>query len=108
MKRKVGTEPEGGSKKRKEVGNNNSLVSMFAKQESVIALNKARDAYRIECTASKKGKESAPRRHNKERKVQGKDVKTSALESNWKTHRPWLELWTVEEGDHQHLVGKSK
>ena len=72
MKRKVEKEAEGGSKKRKEVGNDNSLVSMFAKQEAVIALNKARDAYRIECTASKKGKESAPRRHNKERQVRAR------------------------------------
>jgi hypothetical protein len=33
MKRKVRKEPEGGSKKRKEVGNDNSLSSMFAKQQ---------------------------------------------------------------------------
>jgi hypothetical protein len=31
MKRKVRKESEGGSKKRKEVGNDNSLASMFAK-----------------------------------------------------------------------------
>ena len=30
MKRKVGKEPEGGSKKRKEVGNDNSLTLMFS------------------------------------------------------------------------------
>ena len=37
---KVGQEPEGGSEKRKEVGNDNSLVSMFAKQQAVSVLNK--------------------------------------------------------------------
>jgi len=37
MTRKVGKEPEGGSKKRKEVGNANSLASMFAKQQAVSA-----------------------------------------------------------------------
>jgi hypothetical protein len=42
MKRKVlGKDPDGGSKKRKEVGNDNSLASMFAKQQAVSALNKA-------------------------------------------------------------------
>ncbi len=40
MKRKVGKDPGGGSKKRKEVGNDNSLASMFAKQQAVSALNK--------------------------------------------------------------------
>jgi len=32
MKRKAGKEPEGGSKKRKEVGNEPPLASMFQKQ----------------------------------------------------------------------------
>jgi hypothetical protein len=40
MKRKVGKEPEGGCKKRKDVGDDNSLASMFAKQQAVSALNK--------------------------------------------------------------------
>jgi hypothetical protein len=40
MKRKVEKEPEGGSENRKEVGNDNSLSSMFAKQQGVSALNK--------------------------------------------------------------------
>jgi len=35
MKRRAGMEPEGGSRKRKEVGNDNSLASMFAKQHVV-------------------------------------------------------------------------
>ena len=52
MKRKVGKEPEGGSKKRKEVGNDKSLASMFAKQQAVSALNKS-SLRRIQCTASK-------------------------------------------------------
>jgi hypothetical protein len=43
--RKVGKESEGGSKKRKEVGNDNSLTSIFAKHQAASALNKARDAY---------------------------------------------------------------
>jgi hypothetical protein len=35
MTRKVGQEPEGGSEKRKEVGNDTySLASMFAKQQA--------------------------------------------------------------------------
>ena len=46
MKRKVGKEPEWGTKKRKEVGNdNNSLASMFAKQKAACELNKERLAY---------------------------------------------------------------
>ena len=54
MKRKVGKEPEGGSKTGKEVGNDNSLASMFAKQQAVSALNKAREEYD---TQLQKGKE---------------------------------------------------
>ena len=34
MQRKVEKEPEGGSKNRKEVGNESPLVSMFQKQQS--------------------------------------------------------------------------
>jgi hypothetical protein len=45
MKRKVGKDPEGGSKKRKEVGNGSSLVSMFHKQQTSNDLNIAREAY---------------------------------------------------------------
>ena len=44
-KRREGKEPEGGSKKRKEEANDNSLASMFAKQQAVCDLNKARDTY---------------------------------------------------------------
>ena len=44
----------------------------------------------------------------KKRQVQGKGVKMSAFKSIWKTHRPWLELRTVEQGDHEHVVRKSK
>jgi hypothetical protein len=54
MKRRVGNEPEGGSKKRKDVGNDNSLASMSAKQQAVSALKKARDAYTAQL---QKGKE---------------------------------------------------
>jgi hypothetical protein len=35
MKRKVGKEPQGGSKKRKEVANESPLASMFQKQQTV-------------------------------------------------------------------------
>jgi len=52
--RKEGKNPEGGSKKRKEVANDNPLASMFAKQQAVSALNKARDTYNAEL---QKGKE---------------------------------------------------
>ena len=45
MKRKIGKEPDGGSKKRKEVENDNSLASMFRKQKAVCDLNKARLTY---------------------------------------------------------------
>ena len=47
MKRKVGKEPAGGSKKRKEVGNELPLASMFQKQHPAIDLNKAREAYNV-------------------------------------------------------------
>jgi hypothetical protein len=36
MKHRVGKEPEGGSKKSKEVGNDNSLASIFAKQQASV------------------------------------------------------------------------
>ncbi len=45
MKRKVGKEPEGGSKKPKQVCNESPLVSMFQKQQTVNDLQKAREAY---------------------------------------------------------------
>jgi hypothetical protein len=54
MQRKAGNDPEGGRKKRKEVCNDNSLASMFAKKQAVSALNKARDAYNAQF---QKGKE---------------------------------------------------
>ena len=41
MKRKVGKEPEGRSKKRKEVGNESPLASMFQKQQTVHDFNKS-------------------------------------------------------------------
>ena len=51
---------------------------------------------------------SVPQKSIKKRQVQGKGVKMSAFKSIWKTHRPWLELRTVEQGDHEHVVRKSK
>ena len=45
MKRKVGKEPEGGSKKLKEVGNESPLSSMFQKQQTVNDLQKTRESY---------------------------------------------------------------
>ena len=45
MKHKVGKEPYGGRKKRKEVGNDNPLASMFGKRQAVSALNKARETF---------------------------------------------------------------
>ena len=45
MKSTVGKEPEGGSKKRKDVGNDNSLASIFAKQQADFHLNKAGQVY---------------------------------------------------------------
>ncbi len=53
-KRKEGNDPEGRSKKRKELVNDNSSVSMFAKQQTVSDLNKARVAYNAHL---QKGKE---------------------------------------------------
>jgi hypothetical protein len=41
MEHKVGKELEGGSKKRKEVGNEPPLASLFQKQQAVNYLNKA-------------------------------------------------------------------
>ena len=45
MKRKVGKESEGGSKKRNEVGNESPLTSMFQKRQTANDLQKARQAY---------------------------------------------------------------
>ncbi len=45
MKRRVGKEPEGGSKKREEVGNESPLACMFQKQQTVNDFKKAREAY---------------------------------------------------------------
>ena len=42
-KRKEGKDPERWNKKRKEVSKDNSLASMFAKQQDVSDLNKGRD-----------------------------------------------------------------
>jgi len=41
MKRKVGKEPAGGSKKRKELGNELPLASMFQKQHPAIDLKQS-------------------------------------------------------------------
>jgi hypothetical protein len=54
MKRKVRKEPVGGSKKRKEVGNDNSLASMLRKQQAACNLSQARLAYNAQL---QKGKE---------------------------------------------------
>ncbi len=57
-KRKEGKDLEGGSKKRKEVANDNSLASMFAQQQDVSDLNKTRDTYKVRDTYElQKGKE---------------------------------------------------
>ena len=45
MKRKVGKEPEGGSKKPKEVENESPLASMFQNQQTTHDLQKAREEY---------------------------------------------------------------
>ena len=45
MKYKVGKEPEGGSKNRKEVENESPLASMFQKQQTANDLQKAQEAY---------------------------------------------------------------
>jgi hypothetical protein len=42
VKRKVGKETEGGSKKPKEVGNESPLAFMFQKQQTANELQKAR------------------------------------------------------------------
>ena len=49
-KRKEGKDPEGGSKNREEVGNDDSLASMFAKQQPVSVLNKTRHTYNPDWT----------------------------------------------------------
>ena len=53
-KRKERKDHEGGSKKRKKTENDNSLASMFAKQQAVRDLNKTRDIYNAQV---QKGKE---------------------------------------------------
>ena len=45
MKRKVGKEPEGRSRKPKEVGNDNSLASILPEPQVASDLNKARLEY---------------------------------------------------------------
>ena len=45
MKRKVAREPKGGSKKRKEVGNESLLASIFQRQQTANDLQKARVTY---------------------------------------------------------------
>ena len=45
MTRKVGKEPEGGSKKPKELGNESPLASMFQKRQTAYDVQKARQAY---------------------------------------------------------------
>ena len=47
MKSKVGKETVGGSKKRKGVGNESPLTSMFQKQHTFIDLNKSRETYNV-------------------------------------------------------------
>jgi hypothetical protein len=47
----VGKEPEGGSKKSKHVGNDNSLSSMFAKETDCQRLEQSKR--HIQCTTSK-------------------------------------------------------
>jgi len=54
MKRKVGKEPVGVSKKHKGVGNDYSLASMFRKQQAACDLSQARLAYNAQL---QKGKE---------------------------------------------------
>ena len=46
-KRKEGKDLEGGSKKRKEVANDNSLASMFAHQQDGSDFRKTRDTYKV-------------------------------------------------------------
>ena len=43
MKHKVEKDPEEGSKKRKKVGNESPLASIFQKQQTVIDLHKSRE-----------------------------------------------------------------
>ena len=45
MKHKVEKDPEEGSKKRKKVGNESPLASIFQKQQTVIDLHKSRETY---------------------------------------------------------------
>ena len=55
MKHKAGKETEEGSKKREEVGNDNSLASMFVKQQTASVLNKTRDTYNVQLQKGKEG-----------------------------------------------------
>jgi hypothetical protein len=56
MKPKVGKEPVGVSKKHKGMGNDNSLASMFRKQQAACDLSQARPVYNAQL---QKGKEMA-------------------------------------------------
>ena len=54
-RKEEGKDPEGGSKKRKEAANDNSLasISQVTKQQAVSDLNKARDAYNAQLQRGK-------------------------------------------------------
>ena len=58
MKRKVGKEPEGGTKKREDVGIDNSLASMLSKQQAVNVLNQERDTYNAQLQRAKESDQS--------------------------------------------------
>ena len=68
---------DGGSKKRKEVGNDNSLVSMFPKQQAVSALDKAREEHNAQL---QKGIEIGLQEAEQDEPVRRSDTDTHDIE----------------------------
>ena len=125
MKHKVGKDPVGGSKERKEVENESPLSSMFQKQQTTNELQKTRvyqrESYDVilergniwgwtvldpqqfqDCittaqpTTQVTTQVVSVQKSHVERHDQDKGVKTSVFKRKWKVNRSWLELRTVE------------
>ena len=85
MKHKIGKEPEGVSKKRKEVGNDNPLASMFAKRKGVSDLHKARLKYNAQV---QKGKEMGLDEAAQTEPVRRSENDTHDIEGTETVHAP--------------------
>ena len=94
VKCKVGKKTEGGSKKRKEVGNDNSLDSMFGKQQTVSDLNKSRDMYNAQL---QKGEEMGSNEAAQVEPVCRLEKDIHDIEGKETVHATWEERMFEEE-----------